>query len=176
VDLGAQPGQYAGSNEAQTAQKPLQLRAGSGNNAFDVRHCFNATTLYECPTPAETAILAVGWARVLNARTGLPSPDAAPQRHRLCGNSTAPWWPANRFGGLISPPPWSSPVCGSLPQQPAAQLVAGVNPYLSGSTDKRCSDTRRHSPSRRRPFGNLGRWALHGPARRSRLTLHKKFA
>ncbi len=42
-------GNTGGSNEAQTAQNPFDFSMDYGNNAFDVRHSFNASAMYQLP-------------------------------------------------------------------------------------------------------------------------------
>ena len=91
-------GNTGGSNEAQTQTDPFNFEQDRGNNAFDVRHSFNASAMYELPSAGDTGILSSANPALLAAGGRLGDrrrherphgpahrPDPGAQRHRLPG-------------------------------------------------------------------------------------------
>lgn len=185
-------GNTGGSNEAQTAQNPFNFEADRGNNAFDVRHSANVTALYELPfgkgrkymssANTLTDLLLGGWqlGGVYNARTGLPI-DVTLARNDLA-------YRVNATGQYVNSPI----VTGGVPQTTAIinnpyggafrnnrrpNVVAGVDPFLGGTDRRYYLNPAAFSIPAPGEFGNMGRWALHGPSlSQFDLTLHKRFA
>lgn len=184
-------GNTGGSNEAQTTVNPYDFNMDRGNNAFDVRHSLNATALYDLPlgrghkylntAPRVVDFLLGGWelGGVVNARTGLPV-DLTMARNDIVYqvNATgqyvnAPMVASN--GAILTTPVVNNPYGGAFRSNRRPSVVAGVSPYLSNFADKRVflnpAAFMVPTPGQ---FGNLGRWALHGPGlSQLDLTLHK---
>ena len=173
-------GNTGGSNEAQTQQNPFNFEQDRGNNAFDVRHSFNATALYELPFGKGHAYMknAPSWVETLLGGLGDRRRDErahgsadrchpGPQRHRLPRERDRPdrerahreqRRDPDHAGG-------QQPLGRRVPQQPAAERGGGREPVPEQARPtSACSSTRRRS---RFPapgdYGNLGRWALQGP-------------
>lgn len=185
-------GNTGGSNEAQTAQNPFNFNQDRGNNAFDVRHSFNATALYELPFGKDKTFMknAAGWVNellggwelggVVNARTGLPI-DLTIARNDIAYriNSTGQIvdGPIVSNGQILTTPVINNPYGGAFRSNRRPSMVAGVNPYLSNANDSRVFlNPAAFTFPAPGEFGNIGRWALHGPSlAQLDLTLHKKF-
>ncbi len=183
-------GNTAGSNEAQTAQNPTNFNQDRGNNAFDVRHSMNATALYELPFGKDRKYgsqanpflkaLAGGWdiGGVFNARTGLPidvtiaRPDVV---YQVVGTNNYVTSPSVKNGQVLTVPVVNNPYGGAFRSNRRPDVVAGVDPFLSG--DKRyILNPAAFAIPQPGMFGNLGRYALHGPGMNQfDLTLHKAF-
>ena len=185
-------GDSGGSNEANTATNPYNFRADRGNNAFDVRHSANISALYELPfgkgkmfaknmnRAAET--LLGGWqlGGIVNARTGLPldiritRPDIV---YRDTRNNTIVNSAIVVNGVPVTVPVVNVPGGGNSRDVRFPDVVAGVNPFLTNSTDKRfLINPAAFATPAPGTFGNLGRGALHGPGlSQFDLTLHKRF-
>ena len=186
-------GNTGGSNEAQTQTSPFDFSLDRGNNAFDVRHSFNASAMYELPFgkgrtylrdagKAADALLG-GWeiGGVINARTGLPI-DLTLARNDIA-------YRVNSTGAIVNSPIVAAdgtvlttaivnnPYGGAFRNNRRPDVVAGVSPYLSSSSDKRVFlNPAAFAIPAPGTFGNLGRWALHGPGlSQFDLTLHKRF-
>ncbi len=186
-------GNTGGSNEAQTQTDPFNFERDRGNNAFDVRHSFNASAMYDIPVgkghkslsnsnPVVEALVG-GWevGGIVNARTGLPI-DLTLARNDIA-------YRVNSTGAIVSNPivasdgtvlttaivnnPWG----GAFRNNRRPDAVAGVSPYLTSPTDSRVFlNPAAFSIPAPGTFGNLGRWALHGPGlAQFDLTLHKRF-
>lgn len=182
-------GNTGGSNEAQTAQNPFNFEQDRGNNAFDVRHSFNASVLYELPfgrgkTSRWARMAMADWeiGGIVNARTGLPI-DVTLARNDIAYrvNSTGRIvdQPIVSGGRILTTPVINNPWGGAFRGNRRPSVIAGVNPYLTGSgNDKRAFlNPAAFTIPAPGEFGNLGRWALHGPGlAQFDLTLHKKFA
>jgi hypothetical protein len=71
----------------------------------------------------------------------------------------------------------NNPYGGAFRNNRRPSVVAGVDPFLSSSTDKRVFlNPAAFTTPAPGTFGNLGRWALHGPGlEQFDLTLHKRF-
>jgi hypothetical protein len=184
-------GDTGGSNEAQTTQNPMNFSQDRGNNAFDIRHSMNATVLYELPfgqgrkygSKANSLLKAVagGWdvGGVFNARTGLPidvtmsRPDVV---YQLAGTSNYVTSPVISGGQIITTPVVNNPYGGAFRSNRRPNVVAGVDPFLHG--DKRyILNPAAFSIPAPGTFGNLGRYALHGPGMNQfDLTVHKAFS
>ena len=183
-------GNSGGSNEAQTAQNPFNLKGDYGNNAFDLRHSMNISALYEVPfgrgrryaahvNRAVDAFLG-GWqlGGVMNARTGLPV-DVTMVRndivYQVNGTNTYVPSPIVTGGTVMTTPVINNPYGGAFRSNRRPNVVAGVDPFLSG--DRRYMlNPAAFSIPQPGTFGNLGRWALHGPGlSQLDLTLQKRF-
>ncbi len=185
-------GNTGGSNEAQTAQNPFNFAFDRGNNAFDVRHSMNATALYEMPFgkgrkflgdahPLVDAIFG-GWQMggVVNARTGLPI-DITIARNDLAYivNSTGQVVnsPIVSGGQVLTTAVINNPYGGAFRNNRRPNVVAGVNPFLYTADRRVMLNPAAFSIPKPGEFGNLGRWALHGPGlSQFDLTLQKRFA
>jgi hypothetical protein len=187
-------GNTGGSNEAQTQTDPFNFELDRGNNAFDVRHSFNATAMYEIPVgkdrkymtsaPKALDLLLGGWeiGGVMNARTGLPI-DLTLARNDIA-------YRVNSTGAIVSNPMVASdgtvlttaivnnPWGGAFRNNRRPDVVPGVSPFLTSSSDKRVFlNPAAFATPAPGTFGNLGRWVLHGPGlSQFDLTLHKRFA
>ncbi len=184
-------GNTGGSNEAQTAQNPFNFEADRGNNAFDVRHSMNATALYELPFgkgrsymsdahPVTEALLG-GWQAggVVNARTGLPI-DVTIARNDIAyldtRNGAYVNAPILSGSQIVTIPVINNPYGGAFRNNRRPNVVAGVNPFLETSDRRFILNPAAFSTPAPGQFGNLGRWALHGPGLvQTDLTLQKKF-
>jgi hypothetical protein len=185
-------GTTGGSNEAQTTVNPLNFGMDRGNNAFDVRHSFNATALYEIPfgagrrymqnAPKSINALMGGWelGGVLNARSGLPI-DITMVRNDVVYqiNSTGEIVGSpivDGSGNILTTPIVNNPYGGAFRSNRRPDVVAGVNPFLTNPADGRVYlNPAAFSMPAPGSFGNLGRWALHGPGlSQFDLTLHKR--
>jgi len=185
-------GNTGGSNEAQTTVNPFNFNQDRGNNAFDVRHSYNFTGLYEIPVgrgrkfmkdaPRAADLLIGGWelGGVLNGRTGVPI-DLTMARNDIVYqvNATGQFVSApilGAGGAILTTPVVNNPFGGAFRSNRRPTVVAGVSPYLTDSADKRVflnpAAFMIPTPGE---FGDLGRWALHGPAlSQLDLTLHKR--
>jgi len=187
-------GNTGGSNEAQTTVNPFNFNQDRGNNAFDVRHSFNATALYELPVgrgrrymqaaPRAADLLLGGWelGGVLNARTGLPI-DLTMARNDIAYRVNATGQivdsaMVDASGTILTAPIVNNPYGGAFRNNRRPSVVGGVSPYLSNANDKRVFlNPAAFTIPAPGEFGNLGRWALHGPAlSQFDLTLHKRLA
>jgi len=185
-------GNTGGSNEAQTAQNPFNFEFDRGNNAFDVRHCMNVTALYELPVgtgrrfmsdlhPLAEAILG-GWqvGGVFNARTGLPV-DVTLARNDLAyvvnGTGQLVNNPIVQGGQVLTTAIVNNPYGGAFRNNRRPSVMPGVAPFLSSGDRRFILNPAAFTIPRPGEFGNLGRWALHGPGlSQFDLTLHKRFA
>ncbi|MCX6625005.1 MAG: hypothetical protein NTY38_28880, partial [Acidobacteria bacterium] len=185
-------GNTGGSNEAQTTQNPTNYEQDRGNNAVDVRHSTNFNVLYEIPVGRGrtygkgmshlTEAVLGGWevGSVLNYRTGLPV-DLTMARNDLAYqvNSTGQFVTSAvvQNGTVLTTPIINNPYGGAFRSNRRPNVVAGVSPYLSNPGDKRYFlNPAAFSIPTPGQFGNLGRWALHGPSLgQLDLTLHKRF-
>lgn len=177
-------GNTGGSNEAQTTQNPFNFRQDHGNNAFDVRHSVNLSALYQLPyNPKMKAANLVlgGWevGGILNARTGLPvdvtltRPDIVYQV-----NSTGQFVsaPIVQNGAVLTTAVINNPFGGAFRNNRRPDVVAGVNPFLSVGDSRYILNPAAFSIPKPGTFGDLGRYALHGPGlSQLDFTLHKKF-
>ncbi len=185
-------GNTGGSNEAQTAQNPFNFEADRGNNAFDVRHSMNATALYELPVGKGRKYMSDsnpwiegflgGWqvGGVYNARTGLPI-DVTIARNDLAYqiNGTNQFVNSSVITGstVMTTAVINNPYGGAFRNNRRPDVVAGVNPFLSTGDRRYFLNPAAFSTPAPGQFGNLGRWALHGPGlSQFDLTLQKRFA
>ncbi len=184
-------GNTGGSNEAQTAQNPFNFEYDRGNNAFDVRHSMNATALYEIPLgkgrkhltsirPVAQALLG-GWqvGGVLNARTGLPV-DVTIARNDLAylvnGTNQYVNNPIVSGGQVLTTAVINNPYGGAFRNNRRPNVVAGVDPFISNGDRRYFLNPAAFSIPQPGEYGNLGRWALHGPGlSQLDLTLQKRF-
>jgi len=184
-------GNTGGSNEAQTAQNPFNFEADRGNNAFDVRHSMNATALYELPFGAGRKYLSSankladavlgGWqiGGVVNARTGLPV-DVSIARNDIAYKDTRTGAFVNApilvGSQVVTVPVINNPYGGAFRNNRRPDVVAGVSPFLESSDRRYFLNPAAFSTPAPGQFGNLGRWAIHGPGlAQFDLTLQKKF-
>src|SRR5262249_55698650 len=159
-----------GSNEAQTTQNPFNFEQDRGNNAFDVRHSANVSVLYQLPVKTSSKVakqLVEGWeiGGIYNARTGLPidvtlsRPDIVYQINGTNQSGTSPIVPK---GVVMTTPVIDNPYGGAFRNNRRPSVVPGVNPFLSG--DKRLYlNPAAFTFPQPGQYGNLGRYALHGP-------------
>jgi hypothetical protein len=172
-------GNTGGSNEAQTTQNPFNYNQDRGNNAFDLRHSMNASVLYALPVKLnnKAANYILGdWeiGGMVNARTGLPVDLTIARNDIVWQNPATGLYTTTNPGGGIAVV--NNPYGGAFRSNRRPSVVAGVNPYLQG-TDKRFylnpAAFRIPAPGE---FGNLGRFALHGPGiAQVDFTVHKRF-
>lgn len=184
-------GNTGGSNEAQTQTNPFNFEYDRGNNAFDVRHSFNLSAMYELPLGqgkrylshrSPLAFVIGDWevGGIINARTGLPI-DLTLARNDIAYrvNSTGAIVnsPIVSGGEILTTPIINNPYGGGFRSNRRPTVVAGVSPYLKSSIDKRVFlNPAAFTIPAPGTFGNLGRWALHGPSlTQFDLTLHKRF-
>ncbi len=176
-------GNTGGSNEAQTTQNPFNFEQDRGNNAFDVRHSVNVSVLYQLPIKVNSKaadLIAGGWevGGIYNARTGLPiditlsRPDIV---YQINGTNQFVTGPIVSNGVVTTTPVVDNPFGGAFRSNRRPTVVAGVNPFLSG--DKRFFlNPAAFTFPQPGQFGNLGRYALHGPGlTQFDFTLHKRF-
>ncbi|MEQ1945710.1 MAG: carboxypeptidase regulatory-like domain-containing protein [Bryobacteraceae bacterium] len=175
-------GNTGGSNEAQTTQNPMDFNFDHGNNAFDVRHSMNASVLYALPVKSGNKVvnaLAGGWeiGGMMNARTGLPI-DLTMARNDVA------WFEPSNGQYFSSKPSTGSPIAvinnpygGAFRSNRRPSVVAGVDPYLHGADARSFLNPAAFYLPKPGEFGNLGRFALHGPGLvQFDFTLHKQFA
>jgi hypothetical protein len=175
-----------GSNEAQTAHNPYDLCGGDhGNNPYDVRHSLNWNALYTMPfkfeNKAAQGVLG-GWqiGGVLNYRTGLPidlRTNRADVLYRDSRDGTIVTNPIVVGGRVFTEPVINTLGGGNTRNIRRPDVVAGVNPFLSNPADKRVFlNPAAFMVPQPGTFGNLGRWALHGPSlTQIDFTLQKRF-
>ncbi|MFN7921927.1 MAG: hypothetical protein U0Q16_17630 [Bryobacteraceae bacterium] len=184
-------GNTGGSNEAQTAQNPFNFEADRGNNAFDVRHSANVTALYEVPIGrgrkmelSNRALDAIvgGWqvGGVVNVRTGLPIDVTIARNdlvYRVNGTNQFVNAPIVQNGQVLTTAVINNPYGGAFRNNRRPDVVAGVSPFLSTGDRRYVLNPAAFSIPAPGQFGNLGRWALHGPGlAQSDITLQKRFA
>lgn len=186
-------GNTAGSNEANTATNPYNFKADHGNNAFDVRHSANVSAMYELPfgkgrrygssMGRATDLVAGGWqlGGIVNARSGLPldiritRPDIVYRDTRNNAIVNAPIVLGD--GSVATVPVINVPGGGNSRDVRFPDVVAGVNPFLTGADKRFIVNPAAFTTPSPGTFGNLGRGALHGPGlSQFDLTLHKKFS
>jgi hypothetical protein len=185
-------GNTGGSNEAQTQTDPFNFERDRGNNAFDVRHSFNTSAMYDLPfgkrhkflSGANGALLAVvgDWeiGGVINARTGMPIDLTLARNdlaYRVDSTGATVGNPIVSGGTVLTSPIINNPYGGAFRNNRRPDMVAGVSPFLTSATDKRVLlNPAAFAIPAPGSFGNMGRWALHGPSlSQFDLTLHKQF-
>ena len=177
-------GDTGGSNEAQTTQNPLNFQQDRGNNAFDVRNSLNFSALYELPVHPNgraARTLFGDWevGGVVNARTGLPidvtisRPDIV---YQVVSTGQYVAAPIVSGGAVLTVPVVNNPFGGAFRSNRRPDVVAGVDPFLHTSDGRFFLNPAAFSIPAPGSFGNLGRYALHGPGM-SQLdfTVHKRF-
>jgi hypothetical protein len=177
-------GNTGGSNEAQTTQNPFNFEQDRGNNAFDVRHSLNLSALYELPVKFNNrtahSILG-GWevGGIFNDRTGLPidvtisRPDLA---YQVISTGQYVASPIVQGTDVLTVPVINNPYGGAFRSNRRPNVVAGVDPFLHTAEGRYFLNPAAFSIPQPGKFGNLGRYALHGPGMNQfDLTLHKKF-
>jgi hypothetical protein len=185
-------GNTGGSNEAQTAQNPTNFGQDYGNNAFDVRHSMNFNVLYELPVgrgrrfghgfSGVLEAIAGGWelGNVLNYRTGVPI-DITMARNDLVYrvNSSGQYVTSAQLSGstILTTPVVNNPYGGAFRSNRRPSVASGVSPWLSTGDKRYFLNPAAFTVPDPGSFGNLGRWAVHGPSlSQFDLTLHKRFA
>jgi hypothetical protein len=181
-------GNSEGSNEALTAANNYSFAADYGNNIYDIRHSLNATALYQLPIGKGKAIKLDGIAShvfggwelggILNYRTGIPisllitRPDVVYRDKRNGNILTSPVVVA---GQAMTVPVINVPGGGASRNVRRADVVAGVNPFLTTSDKRVFLNPAAFSIPQPGTFGNMGRNALAGPSlSQFDLTLHKQ--
>jgi len=188
-------GNSSGSNEALTTGDPYDYAYDEGYNAFDVRHAFNLSALYDLPVGRNKRFLsqANGFAQavlgnwelgtIVGARSGLPidvrvvRPDAVYVDSSgnyfgsaQCGASACT--SSSPSGSFTTTAVINTPGGGNSRNVRRPDLIPGVNPFLpSGGLNPAA-----FSAPKPGTFGNLQRGFLHGPSDvQADLTLAKKF-
>jgi hypothetical protein len=178
-------GDTGGSNEAQTTQNPFNFEQDRGNNAFDVRHSVNASVLYQVPVKTNSKALdyvAGGWeiGGIYNARTGLPiditlsRPDIV---YQINGTNQYVQSPIVSNGVVQTTAVIDNPYGGAFRSNRRPSVVPGVDPFLHTGDKRFFLNPAAFTFPQPGQFGNLGRYALHGPGlSQLDFTTHKKFA
>jgi len=163
-------GTSSGSNEALTTGNPFNYRYDRGLNAFDVRHTFNLSFLYELPFGhnkhwgssmngiAEAFLGNWQVGSIFNARSGVPI-DVRVVRPDIAWIDAA----GNVFGSAAPGRTAiiNTPGGGASRNVRRPDVVPGVNPFLdSGRLFLNPAAFATPAPGQ---FGNLRRGALHGP-------------
>jgi hypothetical protein len=177
-------GDTGGSNEAQTTQNPFNFQQDRGNNAFDVRHSANVSVLYQLPeNPKMKAanLAAGGWeiGGIYNARTGIPvdltisRPDIV---YQINGTNQFVQAPIVTGGVVTTTAVIDNPYGGAFRNNRRPDVVAGVDPFLHTGDKRYFLNPAAFTFPQPGRFGNLGRYALHGPGlSQLDFTAHKKF-
>ena len=182
-------GNSQGSNEALTAANNYSFAADYGNNNYDIRHSLNATALYELPFGPNKAVKLTGAADkilggwelggIVNFRTGVPisllitRPDVV-YRDKRNGNILSS--PVVVNGQVMTDAIINVPGGGSSRNVRRADVVAGVNPFITGADKRVYLNPAAFAIPQPGTFGNMGRNALPGPdLSQLDLTLHKRF-
>jgi Carboxypeptidase regulatory-like domain len=177
-------GNTGGSNEAQTTQNPFNFQQDRGNNAFDVRHSVNVSALYQLPikpTAKAANFLVGGWevGGIYNARTGLPidvtisRPDIV---YQINGTNQFVQSPIVTGGVVQTTAVVDNPYGGAFRSNRRPTVVSGVDPFLQAGDKRFFLNPGAFTFPQPGQFGNLGRYALHGPGlSQLDFTLHKKF-
>jgi hypothetical protein len=183
-------GNSQGSNEALTAANNYDFNADYGNNNYDIRHSLNATALYELPFGKNKAVnlkgaadrIVGGWelGGILNFRSGVPisllitRPDVVYRDKRNGNILTSPVVLAS--GVVATEAIINTPGGGSSRNVRRADVVAGVDPFITGADKRIYLNPAAFSIPQPGTFGNMGRNALPGPSMSQfDLTLHKRF-
>ncbi|PWU12297.1 MAG: hypothetical protein C5B51_00990 [Terriglobia bacterium] len=178
-------GNTGGSNEAQTTQNPFNFGQDRGNNAFDVRQSVNVSVLYQLPVnPKMKAanFLVGGWevGGIYNARTGLPidvtvsRPDIV---YQINGTNQYVQAPIVTGGVVQTTAVIDNPYGGAFRSNRRPSVVSGVDPFLHTGDKRYFLNPAAFTFPQPGQFGNLGRYALHGPGlSQLDFTAHKKFA
>ncbi|MDO8495414.1 MAG: carboxypeptidase regulatory-like domain-containing protein [bacterium] len=166
-------GNTGGSNEAQTATNPLNFELDRGNNAFDVRHSFNFSGLYAMPFGKSknrllNSLLA-NWeiGSTVNGRTGLPidvkitRPDLV---YQVLSTGEYVSNPLVSGGVVLTRPVINVPSGGAFRNQRRPDFVPGMSPFLETRDRRYILNPAAFAIPRPGTYGNLGRYALHGPA------------
>jgi len=174
-------GNTAGSNEAQTTQNPFNFGQDRGNNAFDIRHSANASVLYQLPFHlgnrfAQSALGNWEVGGIWNGRTGLPV-DITISRPDIISQVNATGQYVGTFNAATTTAVINNPYGGAFRNNRRPDVVAGVDPFLTNPADGRVMlNPAAFSVPKPGTFGNLGRFALHGPGlEQVDFTVHKKF-
>jgi len=177
-------GNTGGSNEAQTTQNPFNFGQDRGNNAFDVRQSANASVLYQLPVQMKSKTanaLLGGWevGGIYNVRTGLPvdvtisRPDIV---YQVNGTNQFVQSPIVTNGVVLTTPVIDNPYGGAFRSNRRPSVVAGVGPFLETGDKRFFLNPAAFTFPQPGQFGNLGRYALHGPGlSQVDFTLHKRF-
>ncbi|HEY1213533.1 MAG TPA: hypothetical protein VGE93_07850, partial [Bryobacteraceae bacterium] len=189
--LGHSIGDSGGSNEANTAGNPFNFQADRGSNNFDIRNSANASVLYDLPfgigrkygsgisKPLDLAV--GGWelGGIVNARSGVPvdvlivRPDVVYQDNRNGKIYSSPVLGTD--GTVYTTAIINTPGGGASRNVRRPDVVAGVDPYLSGSRLGVINPAAFSIPEPG-TFGNSGRNSLTGPMfTQLDLTLFKRF-
>ena len=178
-------GDTGGSNEAQTTQNPFNYMQDRGNNAFDVRHSANLSVLYELPFhPQNRAVNSAlgGWevGGVFNARTGVPidvtlsRPDIV---YQVVSSGQYVSSPLVSGGTVLTVPVINNPFGGAFRSNRRPDVIPGVDPFLHAGDGRYFLNPAAFAVPKPGTFGNLGRYALHGPGlSQLDFTVHKRFA
>jgi len=164
-------GNSQGSNEAITAANNYSFAADYGNNLYDIRHSLNATALWTLPR---------GWeiGGIMNYRTGLPiaiqitRPDVV-YRDKRNGNILTS--PVVVNGQVLTEAIINVPGGGASRNVRRPDVVAGVNPFVTGGDKRLYLNPAAFSIPAPGTFGNLSRNPLAGPdLSQFDFTVHKR--
>jgi hypothetical protein len=182
-------GNSQGSNEALTAANNYSFAADYGNNLYDIRHSMNASAMWELPFGPNKAVKLSGAANrvlggwelggIMNYRTGLPISlliTRADVVYRDKRNGNILTSPVVVNGQVMTEAVINVPGGGSSRNVRRADVVAGVNPFITGADKRVYLNPAAFSIPQPGAFGNMGRNALAGPdLSQFDLTLHKRF-
>jgi hypothetical protein len=178
-------GNTGGSNEAQTTQNPFNFEQDRGNNAFDLRHSMNASVLYQLPLKPKSKmaqLLFGDWeiGGIYNARTGLPidvtisRPDIV---YQINGTNQYVQTPIVTNGVVMTTAVIDNPFGGAFRSNRRPSVVPGVDPFLQTADERFFLNPAAFTFPQPGEFGNLGRYAIHGPGlSQLDFTTHKRFA
>jgi hypothetical protein len=183
-------GNSQGSNEALTAANNYSFAADYGNNLYDIRHSMNGSVLWELPFGAGKAVklkgavdrFLGGWelGGIMNYRTGLPISlliTRADVVYRDKRNGNILTSPVVVNGQVMTEAVVNVPGGGASRNVRRADVVAGVNPFVTGADKRVYLNPAAFSIPQPGTFGNMGRNALAGPdLSQVDLTVHKRIA
>jgi hypothetical protein len=189
-------GNSSGSKEALTAANPFDYDYDLGYNAFDIRHAFNLSALYDLPIGRKKQYLSGmnGFANavlgnwelgaIIGARSGLPidmrivRPDTVYQdaAGNIYGSPQCPGFSSCTAPGAIAALKTTAiintPGGGNSRNVRRPDLIPGVNPFLLNGYLNPAA----FAIPKPGTFGNLERGLLHGPKDvQADVTLSKKF-
>jgi len=181
-------GNSQGANEALTAANNYSFKADYGNNLYDIRHSLNASALWELPIGAGKAVKLSGLADkvfggwelggIMNFRTGLPISlliTRADVVYRDKRNGNILTSPVVVNGQVMTEAIINVPGGGATRNVRRADVVAGVDPFISGPDKKLYLNPAAFAIPQPGTFGNMGRNALPGPElSQFDLTIHKR--
>jgi len=165
-------GTSGGSNEAVTASNPFDFNQDLGYNAFDVRHNFNVSLLYQLPFGRNQSGFVKGFlgdwevGTIINARSGVPVPVQITRPDVIfvgrTGTAVAGQYfnSAQVVGGVIlTDAIINTPGGGNSRNVRRPDVVPGVPQFLANGNINPAA----FSIPLPGTFGNLVRNSVHGP-------------